>query len=109
MGGALCRGQVRWAEIGAKTRPVVLLTRDAVIGRLRSFLVAPCTTTIRNLPSEVALGPDDGLSKQCVVNLDNVTLADADAVGELITTLSADAMAQICDALAVAVGCGTAR
>lgn len=96
---------MRWAEVGAKTRPVVLLTRDAVIDRLRSFLVAPCTTTIRNLPSEVTLGTDDGLPRPCVVNLDNVTLVDADAVGRLIATLGEDVMAQVCSALAVAVGC----
>lgn len=100
---------MRWADVGAKTRPVVLLTRDAIIGRLRSFLVAPCTTTIRNLPSEVTLGTDDGLPRPCVVNLDNVTLVEAEAVGQLISKLSEDVMTEICSALAVAVGCEAGR
>lgn len=100
---------MRWADVGAKTRPVVLLTRDAIIGRLRSFLVAPCTTTIRNLPSEVTLGTDDGLPRPCIVNLDNVTLVEAEAVGQLISTLGEDVMTEICSALAVAVGCEAGR
>jgi mRNA interferase MazF len=101
----VARGEVRWAEVGTKTRPVVLLTRDAVIGRLRSFVVAPCTTTVRGLPSEVALGPEEGLPKACVVNLDNVTLVDASAVGERITALAPATMRRLCHALEVAVGC----
>ena len=99
------RGEVRWADLGTKQRPVVLLTRQAVIGRLRSVVVAPCTTTVRSLPSEVTIGPDDGLPKQCVVNLDNVTLVDVGALGEVITKLEPDVMRRLCSALSVAVGC----
>jgi len=47
------RGEITRADLGAKRRPVVVLTRQAVIGRLRSVAVTPCTTTLRNLPSEV--------------------------------------------------------
>lgn len=99
------RGEVRWAELGTKARPVVLLTRQAVIGRLRSVVVAPCTTTVRGLPSEVHLGPDDGLPKPCVANLDNLTLVDVGALGELVTVLDAGVMARICDAANAALGC----
>jgi mRNA interferase MazF len=101
----VARGEVWWAEVGTKTRPVVILTRDAVVGRLRSLVVAPCTTTIRGLHSEVSLGPEEGLPRCCVVNLDNVTLVDAQTLRERITTLGDGAMAQICHALAIAVGC----
>lgn len=99
------RGEVRWADLGTKQRPVVLLTRQAVIGRLRSVLVAPCTTTVRSLPSEVTVGPDDGLPKQCVVNLDNVTLVDVGTLGKVITTLEPDIMRRVCSALSVALDC----
>ncbi len=91
--------------MGTKTRPVVLLTRQSVIGRLRSVVVAPCTTTVRDLPSEVALGPEDGLPKPCVANLDNITLVDVEALGGLVTVLTADAMARMCVAAGVALGC----
>ncbi len=84
---------------------MVLLTRQAVIGRLRSVVVAPCTTTVRDLPSEVALGPDEGLPKPCVANLDNVTLVDVTALGGLVTVLDATVMARMCEALNVAMGC----
>jgi mRNA interferase MazF len=97
--------EVRWAALGTKTRPVVLLTRQAVIGRLRSVVVAPCTTTVRGLPSEVQLGPEEGLPKRCVANLDNVTLVDVEALGALVTVLDAGVMAQMCTAVGAALGC----
>lgn len=102
------RGEVRWADLGTRTRPVVLLTRQAVIGRLRSVVVAPCTTTVRDLPSEVALGPDQGLPKPCVANLDNITLVEVEALGDLVTVLDAAAMARMCVAVSAALGCDRA-
>lgn len=99
------RGEVRWADVGTKTRPVVVLTRQAVVDRLRSIVVAPCTTTVRGLPSEVPLGPEDGLPKACVANLDNVSLVDLDAVGEVLATLDRPVMDQLCEALDFALGC----
>ena len=96
---------MRWVVIGAKRRPVVLLTRDVVIRRLGTILVAPCTTTVRDIPSEVPLGTGDGLPRDCVVNLDNTTLVDAAMLGDVVTTLGRTRMRQICSALARAVGC----
>ena len=62
------RSEVWWAELSPKSRPVIILTRDTLIP-LRDFLViAPVTSRVRHLQSEVALGVDDGLSKACVVN-----------------------------------------
>lgn len=87
---------MRWADLGTKTRPVVLLSRQAVIGRLRSVVAAPCTTTVRGLPSEVALGPDEGMPKPCVANLDNVTLVHVDAFAELVTVLDPAVMTRMC-------------
>ena len=101
----VARGEVRWAAVGPKRRPVVLLTRDVVVRRLSSILVAPCTTTVRDIPSEVPLDAADGMPKACVVNLDNTTLVDVGQLGDLVTTLDRNRMRQICTALTHAVGC----
>jgi mRNA interferase MazF len=71
------RGEVWWCELPEiQRRPVVVISRDAAIPRLRRTLIAPCTTTIRNLPSEVVLEPgDDPISRRCAVNLDLVESA----------------------------------
>ncbi len=100
------RGQIRWLLFDdAKARPGVVLTRDAVAGRLRSVMVAPVTSTIRDLPSEVRLGAEHGMPKACVINLDNVSLVDRSVLGEVLTQLDASMMRAVCDALAAAVGC----
>ncbi len=93
------------AEIGR--RPVVVLSRDAVIPRHRRALVAPCTTTIRGLVSEVLLEPgEDPVPRQSVVNLDSIeSVAIAILVGRL-GRLRDSRMREVCAALAVAVDCG---
>lgn len=103
----VARGEVRWLlfDDEAKRRPGLILTRDAVANRLRTVIVAPLTSTMRGLPSEVPLGPDHGLPQRCVVNLDNITGVDADLLGAVVATLSAEKMAEVCIALALAVGC----
>jgi len=98
------RGEVRWLMVD-KARPVVLLNRESVIDRLTSLIVAPCTSRIRGLPTEVPLDESDGMPQHCVVSLDNVTLVDRGLVGSLITTLSTERMAALCEALSIAVGC----
>ena len=101
------RGEVWWCEppeIGR--RPVVVLTRDAAIPRLRRALVAPCTTTSRGLPSEVALEPgEDPVPRPCVVNLDSVESVSVGVLDERMGTLSGARMQQVCAALAVATDC----
>lgn len=73
MSPVIHRGDVRWADIpGDKVRPVVVLTRERFVSRLTSVLVAPITTTVREIPTEVALGPDDGLPRDCAANFDKV-------------------------------------
>lgn len=103
------RGDVWWCEppdIGR--RPVVVLSRDVAIPRLGRALVAPCTTTVRGLPSEVALDPgDDPVPRPCVVNLDSVESVGLGLLTERIGRLSDVRMHQVCEALAVAVACGT--
>lgn len=74
MGGTMRRGEVRWYTFREpdKRRPVLILTRESAISYLNALTVAPITTTIRHIPSEVYLSPDDGLLTECVANLDNI-------------------------------------
>jgi mRNA interferase MazF len=85
---------------------VVVLTRDAAIPRLRRVLVAPCTTTLRGLPSEVELEPgEDPIPRRCAVNLDSVEVVSVALLVERIGKLSGSRMRQLCAALAVATDC----
>ena len=101
------RGEVWWCELPhIARRPVVVLSRDAAIPRLQRALVAPCTTTIRNLPSEVALEPgDDPVPRRCAINLDSVESVSVAVLVDRTGMLSDDRMRQVCAALEVAVGC----
>lgn len=99
------RGEVWWAEIGEKRRPVLVLTRDPVADRIERLTVAPCTTTIRGVGSEVVLEVDDGVPQRCVVSLDNVQPLRRSALRALITRLSDDAMDRVCSAVCYAYGC----
>jgi mRNA interferase MazF len=101
------RGEVWWCEppqIGG--RPVVVLSRDAAIPRLGRALVAPCTTTIRSLSSEVVLDPDeDPVPRVSAVSLDSVESVSIGVLIERIGRLSDHRMRQVCAALEVAVDC----
>jgi mRNA interferase MazF len=101
------RGEVWWCELPEiARRPVVVLSRDAAIPRLRRTLVAPCTTTIRGLPSEVLLEPGvDPIPRRSAVNLDSVESVSVGVLVECLGRLGDDRMAQICAALDVAVAC----
>jgi mRNA interferase MazF len=92
------------AEIGR--RPVVILSRDAVIPRLRRALVAPCTTTIRGLASEVLLEPgEDPVPRRTAVNLDSVESVSVAVLVDRLSRLADTRMREICAALEVAVDC----
>lgn len=87
-------------------RPVVALSRDAAIPRLRRTLIAPCTTTVRGLASEVLLEPGvDPVPQACAVNLDWVESVAVAVLTERLGRLGHDRMGSVCDALAVAVAC----
>lgn len=100
------RGEVRWYRLRKpdKRRPVVILTRDSIIEYLGEITIAPITTVIREIPSEVPLGPGDGVPRDCAINLDHVQTVAKDRLGPLITTLSSARMAHIRAALLFALG-----
>ena len=101
------RGEVWWcelAEIGR--RPIVVLSRDAAIPRLRRALVAPCTTTIRGLASEVVLEPGfDPIPRRSAVNLDSVESVSVAVLVSRLGRLADTRMREICGALEIAVDC----
>ncbi len=101
------RGEVWWCELPeVGRRPVVVLSRDAAIPRLRRALIGPCTTTIRGIPSEVLLEPtDDPIPLISVVNLDSAESVSIATLVERLGRLSDDRMRQICSAVEVAVAC----
>lgn len=101
------RGEIWWSDLGAAgRRPVVVLSRDQAIPRLRRALVAPCTTTIRGLASEVELDPElDPIPVSSVTNLDSIESVDVSVLTERLGRLSDAQMRRVCEALAVAVDC----
>lgn len=101
------RGEVWWCELPEiGRRPVVVLSRDAAIPRLRRALIGPCTTVVRGLASEVVLDPDtDPIPRRSAINLDSVESVSVGVLVQRIGRLSDDRMRQVCAALEVAVGC----
>jgi mRNA interferase MazF len=100
------RGEVWWLEHPETgTHPVCVLTRQAAIPVLHTVLVAPATRTVRGIPTEVALGPEDGMPQDCALTLDNVTTVPTSLLTERITALGPAKLAELCSALVIATGC----
>ena len=100
------RGEIRWYRFSRpdKKRPVVILTRDSVLEYLGEVTIAPITNTIRDIPSEVALGLADGLPRECAVNLDHVQTVSRGRLGGLIATLPSQRMIEVRNTLLFALG-----
>jgi len=102
------RGDVRWYRFPRpdKRRPVVILTRDSALEFLGEVTVAPVTSTVRDIPTEVLLGPAEGMSRECAVNLDHVQTVSRGKIGSLIAVLSKEKMDEVRAALLFALGIG---
>ena len=101
------QGDVYWYAFRApdKRRPVLLVTRNFAIPLLINVTVAPLTTTIRNIPSEVLLTPEeDGVPETCVVNTDNLQTIQKQNLGTFITSLSPERMKEVRDAIKFSLG-----
>jgi mRNA interferase MazF len=105
--GGLARGDVRLYQFAPpdKRRPVVVLTRDSAIRYLSTVTVAPVTSTIRGVPSEVVLDEEDGMKSPCTVNLHNAVTVSQQRLGRRVAHLDARRMRQICSALSFSLGC----
>ena len=100
------RGEVWWAELPppARRRPVVLLSRNEAYAVRELVTVAPVTTRIRGIPVEVPLGPEDGVPRPCVVNLDVITTVPKASLSRPVTVLSLPKVAAVNRALRFALG-----
>ncbi len=100
------RGEVRWYRFAQpdKRRPVLILTRDSVLEYLGEVTVAPITTTVRGIPSELELGPGDGMPRQCAANFDHLQTVAAARIGALVTALPAARWEEARAALLFALG-----
>lgn len=84
---------------------MLVLTRSSAIPYLSRATVAPITSTIRGVPSEVALGPEDGMKQPCAVNLHNLMTVSQANLGRRVAQLGPRRMGEVCAALAFALGC----
>jgi mRNA interferase MazF len=103
----LKRGEVRWYKFRRpdKNRPVVILTRDSAIAFLGEVTVAPITSTIRNIPTEIFLSrEEDGVPHDCVINLDHIQTVSKGKIGLLIASLNHSKMSELKAALLFALG-----
>lgn len=107
MAGVVTRGEIRLVTFPApdKARPALVLTRDSALSYLTKVTVAPITSTVRGVPSEVALGPDDGMKSVCAVNLHNVVTIEKRRLGRRVAQLDSARMREVCAALGFALGC----
>ena len=88
-----------------KRRPVLVLSRSEAINILHTVLVAPLTSTIRGLPSEVVVGTTEGLKRESAINLDHIQTVERTHLSHYIGRLKPDQMQAVCRAIAVATGC----
>lgn len=107
MASGIARGDVRLYHFAPpdKKRPVVVLTRDSVIGYLSTVTVAPITSTVRGVPSEVVLSEEDGMKTTCAVNLHHAVTVSQERLGKRVARLSVRRMNEICAALRFSLGC----
>lgn len=107
MARAVNRGEI-WSyrfKPPDKHRPVLVLTRQDVIPLLHTVMVAPITSTIYGAPSEVVVGPDEGLKRTSAVNLDHVQTVERARLVKYMGSVPPPKMSAVCRALAIATGC----
>jgi mRNA interferase MazF len=107
----IARGEIRLYRFApsGKQRPVVVLTRDSAIAYLSTVTVAPVTSTIRGVPSEVLLDESDGMKKPCAVNLHSMITVSQQRLGKRVARLSSVRLAEICAAARFSMGCDTGQ
>ncbi len=109
MASRLSRGEIWMYTFSPpdKRRPVLVLTRQEVIGLLRTVIVAPITSTIHGAPSEVIVGIDEGLKRESAINLDHVQTVDKTRLKRFIGSVGPEKMFAVCRALNIATGCAS--
>ena len=99
------RGEIRWYAFKRpdKKRPVLILTRDSILEYLGEVTIAPITTTIRSIQSEVFLSTHEGMPRDCAINCDHIQTVSKGKIGSLITTLSDVKQNQLSGAISFAL------
>jgi mRNA interferase MazF len=99
------RGEIRWYKFKApnKKRPVLILTRNSILAYLGEVTIAPITSTVRDIPSEVFLSKNEGMPKDCAINLDHIQTVSKGKIGSLITRLSSEKLQQVREAILFAL------
>jgi len=100
------RGDVCWYKfkLPDKKRPVLILTRESAISVLNSVTIAPITSTIRNIPTELLLTEQDGVPHTCAANFDNLQTVPKSNIGDRITRLTSRRMKEVSAAVSFALG-----
>ena len=95
------RGEIRWYKFKSpdKRLPVVIVTRDSILEYLGEVTIAPITSTIRDIPSEVLLTQEDGMRKNCAINCDHIQTVSKSKIGSSITTLTQDKLKKLSRAI----------
>lgn len=103
----IARGEVRLYRFAPpdKKRPALVLTRNSAIAYLSTVTVAPVTSTIRGVPSEVILGEEDGMKSRCAINLHNAVTVSQQYLGKRVAQISSARMTEVCAALRFSLGC----
>jgi mRNA interferase MazF len=100
------RGEIWWGEIeDVGRRPFLVMTRTAAIPVLTGVLAAPVTRTIRNIPTELLLGPDDGMPTECAASFDNLRVVPKSYLVTRVCTLEPERLVAACQAIRAAVDC----
>ncbi|MDD2853834.1 MAG: type II toxin-antitoxin system PemK/MazF family toxin [Desulfuromonadaceae bacterium] len=99
------RGEVRWYKFIApdKKRPVVILTRNSILEYMNEVTIAPITSTVRDIPSEVFLSRQDGMNTNCAINCDHIQTVSKSKIGSVITALSKEKLIEIQKAVGFAL------
>jgi mRNA interferase MazF len=99
------RGEIRWYKFKApdKKRPILILTRNSILEYLGEVTIAPITSTVRDIPSEVFLSKKDGMQRDCAINFDHIQTVSKRKVGSLITRLSSAKLKQVREAISFAL------
>jgi mRNA interferase MazF len=107
LAGGIARGDIRLYRFAPpdKARPVVVLTRDSALGYLSTATVAPITSCIRRVPSEVRLDEEDGMKAPCAVSLHNTVTVSQQRLGKRVAHLAPQRMREICASLRFTLGC----
>ena len=99
------RGEIHWYKFKPpdKRRPVLILARDSILQYLGEITIAPITSTVRNIPSEVLLSREDGMPRDCAINCDHIQTVSRGKIGSLITAMSPQRMAEVSDSIRFAL------